>query len=125
MGEEFLGRPISLGVFESSGPFNETVLGRSLSSHLRDTDWIIHTPDSPWPTPRSKIPDLERSRSPGNVPQPGIGPRQPGYPPDTPPARQPAFDVLDPPASRSADPPRPASRTPLQTEEPGLGGLSL
>ncbi|MFJ8627458.1 NUDIX domain-containing protein [Kitasatospora sp. NPDC093550] len=52
-----LGRPLSLGVFESSGPFDATVLGRALSSHFRDTDWIIHAPDTPtaWRTPRSRI----------------------------------------------------------------------
>ncbi|SBW18284.1 hypothetical protein FDG2_0604 [Candidatus Protofrankia californiensis] len=52
-----LGRPLSLGVFESSGPFDATRLGRALSSHLRDTDWIIHLPDTPmaWRTPRSRI----------------------------------------------------------------------
>ncbi|MET8298159.1 NUDIX domain-containing protein [Streptomyces sp. NPDC005180] len=42
--EESLGRPISLGVFESSGPFDATQLGRPLSSHFRATDWIIHRP---------------------------------------------------------------------------------
>ncbi|WP_250285434.1 hypothetical protein [Frankia sp. CiP1_Cm_nod2] len=52
-----LGRPLSLGVFESSGPFDASLLGRALSSHFRDTDWIIHRPDTPmaWRTPRSKI----------------------------------------------------------------------
>jgi hypothetical protein len=55
--EGTLGRQLSLGVFESSGPFDATVLGRTLSSHFRDTDWIIHTPDTPtaWRTPKSKI----------------------------------------------------------------------
>lgn len=55
--EQRLGRPISLGAFESSGPFDATVLGRPLSSHFRDTDWIIHNPDTPmaWRTPRSRI----------------------------------------------------------------------
>ncbi|MFE9458005.1 hypothetical protein [Streptomyces californicus] len=55
--EATLGRPISLGVFESSGPFDATQLGRTLSSHFRDTDWIIHSPDRPeaWRTPRSRI----------------------------------------------------------------------
>ncbi|MFF3244273.1 glycosyltransferase [Streptomyces sp. NPDC002870] len=55
--EEGLGRPLSLGIFESSGPFDATLLGRALSSHFRDTDWIIHSPDTPmaWQTPRSKI----------------------------------------------------------------------
>ncbi|MEU2027291.1 hypothetical protein ABZ565_35080 [Streptomyces sp. NPDC016469] len=38
--EEELGRPISLGVFESSGPFDATVLGRSLSSHFNENDWV-------------------------------------------------------------------------------------
>ncbi|MFD4740147.1 NUDIX domain-containing protein [Streptomyces virginiae] len=41
-----LGRPMSLGVFESSGPFDATQLGRTLSSHFRSTDWIIHSSDS-------------------------------------------------------------------------------
>lgn len=55
--EQTLGRPISLGVFESSGPFDATQLGRVLSSHFKDTDWIIHSPDQPeaWRTPRSRI----------------------------------------------------------------------
>ncbi|MEU9998156.1 hypothetical protein [Streptomyces sp. NPDC050848] len=56
--EEKLGRPISLGVFESSGPFDATVLGRALSSHFKEDDWIIHRPDTPmaWQTPRSRLP---------------------------------------------------------------------
>ncbi|MFF8279914.1 hypothetical protein ACF05T_28050 [Streptomyces lateritius] len=56
--EEKLGRPISLGVFESSGPFDATVLGRALSSHFKENDWIIHTPDRPmtWQAPRSRVP---------------------------------------------------------------------
>ncbi|MFI7134122.1 glycosyltransferase [Nonomuraea sp. NPDC050153] len=45
--EALLGRPISLGLFESSGPFDGTVTGSELSSHFRDTDWIIHNPDNP------------------------------------------------------------------------------
>jgi hypothetical protein len=55
--EGVLGRPLSLGVFDSSGPFDATLIGRALSSHFRDTDWIIHSPDTPmaWRTPRSKI----------------------------------------------------------------------
>ncbi|MCQ4043280.1 zeta toxin family protein [Streptantibioticus rubrisoli] len=55
--QEDLGRPLSLGVFESSGPFDATQLGRTLSSHFQDTDWIIHSPDHPmaWRTPRPKI----------------------------------------------------------------------
>lgn len=58
--EERLGRPLSLGVFESSGPLDATVLGRALSSHFQDTDWIIHRPDLPmaWRTPRSRFTDL-------------------------------------------------------------------
>ncbi|SCF60610.1 MULTISPECIES: hypothetical protein [unclassified Streptomyces] len=58
--ERTLGRQLSLGVFESTGPFDATVLGRALSSHFLDTDWIIHQPDTPmaWHTPRSKITDL-------------------------------------------------------------------
>lgn len=57
--EAELGRPISLGVFESAGPFDATRLGRALSSHFKDTDWIIHRPDTPmaWRTPRSRISD--------------------------------------------------------------------
>ncbi|MFD5476278.1 glycosyltransferase [Streptomyces hawaiiensis] len=55
--EQKLGRPLSLGIFESSGPFDATQLGRALSSHFRDTDWIIHSPDTPmaWRTPTSRI----------------------------------------------------------------------
>ncbi|WP_265565396.1 hypothetical protein [Streptomyces hygroscopicus] len=55
--EEKLGRPLSLGVFESTGPFDATVLGRALSSHFKESDWIIHQPDTPmaWRTPRSRI----------------------------------------------------------------------
>ncbi|MFF3208407.1 hypothetical protein [Streptomyces sp. NPDC002962] len=55
--EAELGRPLSLGVFESAGPFDATRLGRALSSHFKDTDWIIHRPDTPmaWRTPRSRI----------------------------------------------------------------------
>ncbi|MEV6685084.1 NUDIX hydrolase [Streptomyces sp. NPDC051130] len=49
--EETLGRPLSLGVFESSGPFDATRLGRPLSAHFRATDWIIHRPGAqPYPT---------------------------------------------------------------------------
>ncbi|MFH9871558.1 hypothetical protein ACH4NT_36475 [Streptomyces lydicus] len=57
--EEKLGRPMSLGAFESSGPFDATVLGRELSSHFKDTDWIIHRPETPmaWQTPTSRIPE--------------------------------------------------------------------
>ena len=85
--EETLGRPLSLGVFESSGPFDATVLGRTLSSHFRDSDWIIHSPDAPmaWRNPESRIAELtgsqERTARPGilpqrdNAPGPGI-PRQ-------------------------------------------------
>ncbi|MCX4732728.1 zeta toxin family protein [Streptomyces sp. NBC_01363] len=55
--ERELGRPMSLGIFESSGPFDSTQLGRTLSSHFRDTDWIIHSPDTPmaWRTSTSRI----------------------------------------------------------------------
>ncbi len=55
--ERELGRPLSLGVFESSGPFDATRLGRTLSSHFRDSDWIIHSPSTPmaWRTPTSRI----------------------------------------------------------------------
>ncbi|MFB7239380.1 hypothetical protein ACFCXK_31950 [Streptomyces sp. NPDC056269] len=57
--EEELGRPISLGVFESSGPFDATVLGRALSSHFKENDWVIHRPDRPmaWQTPKSRVPE--------------------------------------------------------------------
>ncbi|MET8451633.1 zeta toxin family protein [Streptomyces sp. NPDC005209] len=57
--ERVLGRELSLGIFESSGPFDATAIGRSLSSHFLETDWIIHGPDTPmaWRTPRSKITD--------------------------------------------------------------------
>ncbi|MGW9214295.1 hypothetical protein ACWGR4_46040 [Embleya sp. NPDC055664] len=64
--EKILGRPLSLGVFESSGPFDATRLGRELSSHFRETDWIIHRPDTPkaWRTPRSRItPPAEPART--------------------------------------------------------------
>lgn len=44
--ESTLGRPMSLGVFESSGPFDATRLGRTLSSHFRATDWVIHRADT-------------------------------------------------------------------------------
>ncbi|MGV9277747.1 hypothetical protein [Streptomyces griseosporeus] len=65
--EEKLGRPISLGVFDSSGPFNATVLGRTLSSHFQDTDWIVHSPQTPmaWRTPRSRITGPEATSRPG------------------------------------------------------------
>ncbi|WP_232791353.1 hypothetical protein [Streptomyces capitiformicae] len=58
-GQTKLGRPLSLGVFESAGPFYATKLGRALSSHFKDTDWIIHRPDRPmaWRTPQSRITD--------------------------------------------------------------------
>lgn len=55
--EDTLGRPLSLGIFESSGPFDATVIGRTLSSHFRRSDWIVHSPEAPmtWRTPRSKL----------------------------------------------------------------------
>ncbi|MEU4564114.1 hypothetical protein AB0F72_37525 [Actinoplanes sp. NPDC023936] len=55
--ENRLGRPVSLGVFESSGPFNATVLGQTLSAHFRESDWVIHRPDRPraWENPRSRV----------------------------------------------------------------------
>ncbi|MFC9498423.1 hypothetical protein [Streptomyces sp. NPDC056982] len=55
--QQGLQRPLSLGVFESSGPFNATLIGRTLTSHFLDGDWIIHRPDTPmaWRTPRSRI----------------------------------------------------------------------
>ncbi|EKX63918.1 zeta toxin family protein [Streptomyces ipomoeae] len=99
--ERELGRPLSLGVFESSGPFDATRLGRTLSSHFRDTDWVIHSPDKPmaWRTPVSRIIELvdqqgqtsrvsaaaARSRptttrtTPG-VPNPSPGTANPGNP---------------------------------------------
>ncbi|MEV5890692.1 glycosyltransferase [Nonomuraea fuscirosea] len=52
--ETSLGRPISLGLFESSGPFDGTSMGSPLSSHFRDTDWIIHRPDNPWRSPKAR-----------------------------------------------------------------------
>lgn len=45
-----LGREISLGAFESSGPVNTAKLGRSISGHHSDTDWIIHNPGQPHPS---------------------------------------------------------------------------
>ncbi len=86
--EETLGRPLSLGVFESSGPFDATVLGRTLSSHLRDSDWIIHSPDAPmaWRNPRSRVAELTgsqgRTARPDVLPQQNIAP-QPGIPRQT------------------------------------------
>ncbi|MFF2021179.1 NUDIX domain-containing protein [Streptomyces sp. NPDC058171] len=76
--EAKLGRPLSLGVFESSGPFDATVLGRSLSSHFKETDWIIHRPDTPMgsQTPRSRIPDP--LRSPEQAARSGTVPPSPG-----------------------------------------------
>ncbi|MFG1892211.1 NUDIX domain-containing protein [Micromonospora sp. NPDC049051] len=73
--EKTLGRPLSLGIFESSGPFDATTLGRSLSSHFRDTDWIIHSSNAPmaWRTPTSRIPDLTVSR--GHVPRSDVIPQ--------------------------------------------------
>ncbi|MFG1912848.1 hypothetical protein [Kribbella sp. NPDC048928] len=40
--EDKLGRPLSLGVFESTGPFDEASFGRTISEHFRDSDWIVH-----------------------------------------------------------------------------------
>ncbi|MCK9871446.1 hypothetical protein MRI28_17680 [Nocardiopsis dassonvillei] len=48
--EKKLGRELSLGAFESSGPINATKLGRTISGHFRDSDWIIHNTDNPWHT---------------------------------------------------------------------------
>ncbi|MEV4567830.1 zeta toxin family protein [Nonomuraea sp. NPDC049419] len=45
--EAALGRPISLGLFESSGPFDGHSMGLELSSHHQDSDWVIHRPDRP------------------------------------------------------------------------------
>jgi hypothetical protein len=68
-----LGRPLSLGVFESSGPFDTTVLGRALSVHYRETDWIIHRPENPmaWRTPRSRITDPSRRAAGPSAAGPG------------------------------------------------------
>lgn len=41
--EDRLNRPLSLGVFESTGPFDEAALGRKVSAHFKDSDWIIHS----------------------------------------------------------------------------------
>lgn len=49
--EKKLGRELSLGAFESSGPINATKLGRTISGHFRDSDWIIHNTDNPWHAP--------------------------------------------------------------------------
>jgi hypothetical protein len=49
--EKKLGRELSLGAFESSGPINATKLGRTISGHFRDSDWIIHNTDNPWHEP--------------------------------------------------------------------------
>ncbi|MBO0873358.1 MAG: hypothetical protein J2P19_08185, partial [Pseudonocardia sp.] len=38
-------REVSIGLFESSGPFNEEKMGRPISVHMRDTDWVIHRPE--------------------------------------------------------------------------------
>ncbi|MDE3724908.1 zeta toxin family protein [Nocardiopsis sp. N85] len=46
--EKKLGRELSLGAFESSGPVDATKFGRSLSGHFRSTDWVIHNSDQPW-----------------------------------------------------------------------------
>jgi len=64
--EDKLGRPLSLGVFESSGPFDATVLGRELSSHFKDTDWIIHNPQTPhaWNTPQSRMVESAATSTP-------------------------------------------------------------
>jgi hypothetical protein len=43
--EEILEREVSLGLFESSGPFDGTRWGPPISVHFRDTDWIIHRPE--------------------------------------------------------------------------------
>lgn len=49
--EKKLGRELSLGAFESSGPINATKFGRTISGHFRDSDWIIHNTDNPWHAP--------------------------------------------------------------------------
>ncbi|GAB2481332.1 hypothetical protein [Nocardiopsis aegyptia] len=51
--ENKLGREISVGAFESSGPVDATTFGRTLSGHFRSTDWIIHNSEQPW-TERKK-----------------------------------------------------------------------
>ncbi|GAB3950575.1 hypothetical protein GCM10029976_085510 [Kribbella albertanoniae] len=71
--EDKLGRPLSLGVFESSGPFDATVLGRELSSHFKDTDWVIHHPQTPmaWNTPQSRMVEPAITSTPTTGPQTG------------------------------------------------------
>ncbi len=59
-----LGRPLSLGVFESTGPFNEAALGRRLSAHFKDSDWIIHRGQ------KFAGPNFPRAQSPAAVAQP-------------------------------------------------------
>ncbi|ONI71936.1 hypothetical protein BWI15_17645 [Kribbella sp. ALI-6-A] len=73
--EDKLGRPMSLGVFESTGPFNAQVLGRELSSHFKDSDWIIHRPQDPmaWRTPRSRVIERPAGAGAGVAPAPVAG----------------------------------------------------
>ena len=44
--EEKLEREVSIGVFDSSGPFNTERMGRPISVHHRNTDWMLHRPGS-------------------------------------------------------------------------------
>ncbi|MEU8244076.1 hypothetical protein AB0C07_37960 [Actinoplanes missouriensis] len=71
-----LGRPVSLGVFESSGPFDATVLGQTLSAHFRETDWVIHRPDRPraWENPRSRVTEPAPTQTQTRVQTPAQAP---------------------------------------------------
>jgi hypothetical protein len=101
--EGTLGRPVSLGVFESSGPFDEAQLGRSLSSHFRETDWIIHNRRSPMALNTSQ-------RKVSELPAKSFGAAR-------------VFSAAFPPApdrpSLPASPTRPVSRPP--NKDPGRG----
>jgi hypothetical protein len=44
-----LDRDISHAVFASEGPWNITHIGIGVSSHYRDTDWMMHSPGDPVP----------------------------------------------------------------------------
>ncbi|GGO98557.1 hypothetical protein GCM10012280_62970 [Wenjunlia tyrosinilytica] len=107
--ERTLGRPLSLGVFESSGPFDATVLGRPLSSHFRDTDWIIHSPETPvaWRTPRSKITDRLNSQS--QAPQPGPAAQPEGKLRKEPTPGQQKTDPVEAQAAAAAEQPQAAA----------------
>ena len=63
--EHLLGRPMSLGVFQSSGPTNTAKLGGPVSVHFRRSDFMIHNPDStqkPEPDPRTATRSLRMKR---------------------------------------------------------------